>query len=152
MKRFFITIAALLGFAGAAEACPDYTLWGAETYNLSGQQLFERQQFSITAGGESFLPNCGFSSNQTGYFTTAPDFSLDLSGMGNYRVVIDVVSNCDAALLVNTASTDWYYDDDSNGNADPRIDIANPGDGVLDIWVGTFDGAYCDAVLSVETF
>ncbi|MBT8411152.1 MAG: hypothetical protein KJP02_05065 [Octadecabacter sp.] len=54
------------------------------------------------------------------------------------------------ALLVNIASTRCV--DDGNGNADSRIDIMSPGDAVLDVWVGTFDGANCDAVLSVETF
>jgi hypothetical protein len=41
--------------------------------------------------------------------------------MNGYRLEISVLSNCDAALLVNAADTQWFYDDDSNGKADPRI-------------------------------
>jgi hypothetical protein len=54
--------------------------------------------------------------------------------------------------LINTASVNWYYDDDDNGDLDPKIVLTRPADGYLDIWVGTYDGAYCDAILSLETF
>jgi len=46
----------------------------------------------------------------------------------------------------------WFYDDDDNGNLDPRIVLTRPSNGIIDIWVGTYDGEYCDAVLSLETF
>jgi len=55
-------------------------------------------------------------------------------------------------LLINTGSTSWYYDDDDNGNADARISLTRPANGRIDVWVGTYDGTYCDAKLSLETF
>ncbi|AGI68398.1 putative Y2126 family protein [Octadecabacter antarcticus 307] len=152
MRHLFIAIAVTFSFAGAAQACPDYTIWGTNSYNSSGDQLYSPRSFNITAGGENYLPNCGFSSNETGYFTTTPDFSFDLGNMNGYQLVISVVSNCDAALLVNSADTQWFYDDDSNGQSDPRLDLINLGSGVLDVWVGTYNGAYCDATLTLETF
>jgi hypothetical protein len=72
--------------------------------------------------------------------------------MGPYTLHIRVVSQCDAALLINTASATWYYDDDANGNLDPLIVLTDPADGFIDIWVGTYDGSFCKAVLELETF
>ncbi len=150
MKNILIAIALVFGFSGAAHACPDYEIWGNETYNSSGQQLFTPRTFNVTAGGDNFIESCGFV--ETGYFTTTPDFSFDLSGMQGYRLEIRVVSTCDATLLVNTADTTWYYDDDSNGQADPMVNLSRVSDGVLDVWVGTYNGDYCDAQLTLETF
>jgi hypothetical protein len=72
--------------------------------------------------------------------------------MGGYRLDLWVVSDCDSALLINTSSASWYYDDDDNGNLDPKIVLTRPVDGRIDVWIGTFDGTYCDAQLQLETF
>jgi hypothetical protein len=72
--------------------------------------------------------------------------------MSGLRLEISVISKCDSALLINTASANWYYDDDDNGNMDPKIVLTRPLDGYLDVWVGTYDGDYCDAILELETF
>ena len=85
-----------------------------------------------------------------GYFLTVPNFTFALSGMRGNQLVIGLQSNCDAALLINTASVNWYEDDDDNGNQDPKIVLTRPADGYLDIWVGTSDGRYCDAVLQMQ--
>ncbi|WP_420858661.1 hypothetical protein [Marivivens marinus] len=155
MKRILVAIAMLVGFAATAQACPDFNQWG-ESYRATGQQLFQERRFNVVAGGSNYIWNCPNvrpgTDRGAGYFTTAPDFTFDLSGMGGYQLVISVVSRCDAALLVNTASANWYYDDDDNGNLDPRIVLTRPANGYLDVWVGTYDGEYCDAILSLETF
>jgi len=45
------------------------------------------------------------------------------------------------------------YDDDDNGNLDPKIRLTNPAaNGIYDIWIGTYNGATCDAQLIIETF
>ena len=152
MRHLLIAVAATFSFLSAAEACPDYALWGSNTYNLSGDKLYSPQSYNIRAGGENYLPKCGFSTNETGYFTTTPDFSFELSKMNGYRLVVSVLSDCDAALLVIRANSQWVYDDDSNGQADPRLELSNLGKGVLDVWVGTYNGEYCDATLTLETF
>jgi hypothetical protein len=153
MKHLLASTVAFFGIAGAAYACPNYSLEGTEFYTGNGGDLYSAPSFDIVAGGENFLPDCGFQNNEVGYFTTAPDFTFDLSDMDYFeKLVISVQSNCDSALLINTDSTHWFYDDDSNGNGDPRLDIVRVGDGILDVWIGTFDGAYCDAVLTLETF
>ena len=141
----------------AAEACPDVRQNGS-IGRYSGQDLYAPKQFRITAGGDRRLTACRNIYNRLGsdrgegFFPVRPDFTLQTPGMQGFRLVISVVSQCDSALLINTPAGNWYYDDDDNGNLDARIDLTSPSSGVLDIWVGTHDGQYCDAVLKLETF
>lgn len=155
MKLVAATAFAVFAAAGAAYACPDYTQWGA-SYAATGGTLWSPQNYAVTAGGANALTTCdnvhSASGTGEGYFTTAPDFTFDLRQMQGYALEVRVVSDCDAALLVNTANSTWFYDDDTNGNLDPRLFLTNPGNGFLDVWVGTFNGAYCDATLTLETF
>lgn len=147
---------AACGFSGAAMACPDFNLAAVEAYQASGGQLRQPKVFNVVAGGENYVWNCRNVTPQTdegaGYFTSQPDFSFNLSGMGGLRLVISAVSECDSALLINTASAGWYYDDDDNGNLDPKIVLTRPANGRIDIWMGTYDGEYCNARLRMETF
>lgn len=137
-----------------AAACPDPTLYG-DTYELNGSDLYNPQSVELIAGGDQQLAGCGIkfgSDKGTGYVMAAPDFSLNLSGMQHYSLEISVVSECDAILLINTGSVNWFYDDDDNGNYDPKITLTRPSNGWLDIWVGTHNGVLCDSILSLETF
>ncbi len=159
MKHILFAVMCLFGmaFSGtAAQACPNFNMAAAEAYRASGSQLRQRQDFRVVAGGENYIWNCPGINPQSdrgaGYFPTQPDFSFDLSGMSSLQLVISVVSQCDAALLINTGAVNWYYDDDDNGNLDPRIVLTRPSNGRIDIWIGTYDGEYCNAVLSMETF
>ncbi|WP_341367174.1 hypothetical protein [Yoonia sp. BS5-3] len=156
MKYLFCAIATTIGLSSAAAACPSYNQTASETHRVSGPQLFARKSYGVVAGGENYIWNCRHIQPGTdtgaGYFTASPDFSFHLSEMGRYQLVLSVVSECDSALLINTASTNWYYDDDDNGNLDPRIVLTRPLDGRVDVWVGTYDGEYCNARLELETF
>ena len=58
MRLLLIAVLAFFGFSGAVQACPDYTIWGNESYNASGSQLRQRQDFSVVAGGENYIWNC----------------------------------------------------------------------------------------------
>jgi hypothetical protein len=150
MKLLALSTFAALGFGGAAMACPDYTAWGASSYTYTGDGLWNARSFGVTAGGDYSIAHCGF--GDSGFVTSAPDFTFDLRGMAGYALDIRVVSACDAVLLVNSADTRWFYDDDSNGNLDPRIYLTNTVDGYLDVWVGTLGGDYCDATVTLETY
>ena len=156
LRKAFIFLVALVGMTGAAIACPDYNIAPQAAYQATGQQLYQKRDFDVVAGGNHYIWNCSHIKPGTdtgaGYFPAAPDFSFTLSGMSRYLLVVSVISECDAALLINTASASWYYDDDDNGNLDPRVVLTRPIDGRLDIWVGTYDGEYCDARLTMETF
>jgi hypothetical protein len=87
-----------------------------------------------------------------GFFPSAPYFSFQLSNMSRYKLEVRVVSEYDTALLINTASANWYYDDDDNGNLDPKIVLTRPANGHVDIWIGSYDGDFCNAQLQMETF
>ncbi|MFT4742914.1 MAG: hypothetical protein ACI91Z_000888 [Yoonia sp.] len=149
-------VLAFLSTGGAAIACPDFNASPGESYRASGSELYETKAFSVRAGGDNYIWNCPNVKPGTdtgaGYFPTAPDFSFQLNGMSGYKLDLRVVSDCDSALLINTSSANWYYDDDDNGNFDPKIVLTRPVDGRVDIWIGTFDGTYCDAQLQLETF
>jgi hypothetical protein len=155
MRRILAVAFASMGFASAAAACPDFNQSGVGG-SISGRELRSGLAYNVTAGGENYIWNCpGInpgSDQGAGYFPTPPDFTFDLSGMGGHQLVISVLSDCDAALLINTGAVNWYYDDDDNGNQDPKIVLTRPSDGYLDIWVGTYDGKYCDAVMELQTF
>jgi len=156
MRSLLLAAVALLGFSGAAMACPDFNLRAQEAYQASGSQLRSPKAFNVVAGGDNYVWNCPNVRPNTdqgaGYFTSQPDFSFDLSGMGGLRLVISAISECDSALLINTGSASWYYDDDDNGNLDPKITLTRPANGRIDVWMGTYDGAFCNARLELETF
>ncbi len=156
MKKLFGAIAATFVFSGAALACPNYDLSPAAAYQATGQQLYAIRGFDVVAGGDNYIWNCPNvrpgTDTGAGYFPSAPDFSFQLSGMNPYTLSVSVISECDAALLINTASANWYYDDDDNGNLDPKIILTRPINGRVDVWVGTYDGELCNAQLQLETF
>ncbi|MEO1639764.1 MAG: hypothetical protein AAFU41_11020 [Pseudomonadota bacterium] len=156
LRVFLLTIVSVLGLTIAAQACPDFNLAPQAAYQATGKQLYSPRGFDVIAGGNNYVWDCRNVQPGTdtgaGYFPSAPDFSFSLSGMGAYQLVVSVVSECDAALLINTASANWYYDDDDNGNLDPRIVLTRPADGRIDVWIGTYDGEYCNAQLQLETF
>lgn len=151
MRFFSLVIASALGLlAGTANACPTYSQQGA-TYSYQGAQLAGAQSLSVIAGGSDNLSNCPMPG--IGFVATAPDFTFYLSGMGAYALDLSVVSQCDATLLVNTADAHWLFDDDSNGNLDPRLQITGSQqlEGRVDVWVGSYDGRQCQATLTLRT-
>jgi len=156
MRLFVLAAIAAFGFGGTAIACPDFNIRAVEAYQASGAQLRSPKTFNVVAGGENYIWNCQNVRPNTdqgaGYFTSQPDFSFQLSGMGGLRLVVSAISDCDSALLINTGSASWYYDDDDNGNLDPKITLTRPANGRIDVWMGTYDGEYCNARLQLETF
>lgn len=155
MKKLLATVAVLVGFAGAAQACPNWSLdpnYGS--YNLSLSQMRAGQRIGLQAGGNNYVWNCPNVNPQTdtgaGYFTSSPDVRIFANNIEGNRLVLRVNSNCDSALLINTGTATWYYDDDDAGNLDPQIVLTRPRSGQIDIWVGTYDGGYCDANLIIQ--
>ncbi len=140
--------------AGAAAACPNYNLTG-ESYEVTGRYLYTSRSLDVRAGGQHSITGCGVRPNTDrgrGYVTERPDFSIRTSGMDRFSLAISIDSACDSVLLINTGAKNWYYDDDDNGDLDARITLSRPSNGWLDIWVGTHNGAVCDARVTLETF
>jgi len=156
MKTFFASAFMML-FATLANACPDYTQWG-QSIQISGDELYSPRQYSVVAGGDNNLENCkiraaNWSGPLTGQVISAPDYSISVNGISGYDLEFRVIGICDTVLLINNAQGTWFYDDDSYGDGDPKVRLSNPGkDGVYDVWIGTFNGAPCDATLIVESF
>lgn len=156
VRLIFSATIALFMMVGATFACPNYNLSPAAAYDVSGDYLYTARGYDVVAGGDNYVWDCPNVTPGTdtgaGYFPSAPDFSFGMVGMSKFTLEVRVVSECDAALLINTASANWYYDDDDNGNLDPKITLTRPLDGRIDVWIGTFDGEYCNAQLQLETF
>lgn len=153
--RFIFAVLISAAFIGHASACPDYRLSG-EVYQLTGDQLWSPKMYNVRAGGSINIRDCPNVRPRTdqgrGFVVTRPDFTFNLSRMERYSLVVSVVSECDSVLLLNTGSASWYYDDDDNGNLDAKVILNSPSNGWLDVWIGTYNGDYCDAMLKLETF
>jgi hypothetical protein len=85
----------------------NYTLWAPPHIFIWRSTVFAAAVSTSLAGGDNYLPDCGFSSDNVGYFPTTPDFSFDLSNMNGYRLEISVTRLCDAAAGP-TADTQWF--------------------------------------------
>ena len=153
MKIAFWLAALLATVAGGAAACPDETEYGNTLRVFSGKALYYGQQFDVQAGGANSIVNRGFADGNSGYVQTSPDFTFHIYNMVGYDLTISVMSACATVLLVKTPADEWLYNDDVDGNfaEDAGILLAEPGDGLLDVWVGTYDEALCGATLSLET-
>lgn len=151
MKKILTAAFALIATAGIASACPAWENSGVQSGSTTGQDLWTPNSYSVTAGGNQSLRNCGWS--HTGHVISQPDFEFTIGGLEQYRrLQIRVDGSCDTVLLVNDATGNWYFNDDGWGNLHPLIDINNPRSGVYDIWVGTYGQTVCGATLQMETF
>lgn len=136
------TVAAALAAALAAApalACPD---WEAAPHfgqiELSAGFEPDPHVRRITAGGTIDLRRC-FSSGESGFVTTRPDFDLYWNGKSS-QLTIAVEAGADAVLLVNAPNGEWYYNDDYRGT-NPALTFYDPEPGLYDIWIGTYDGS-----------
>ena len=153
MRLIWMTAAAMV-LAGTVQACPD---WRNEptygTFDLSRAMVEQGQSLELVAGGSSNIANCSMSrtTDMAGFLERAPDVRFQLSDVEGLRLRIWVAAaqNCDTVLLLNGGTIDWYYDDDDAGDMQASIVLTRPVSGQLDVWVGTYDGGYCDARLMI---
>lgn len=156
MKKVFIAAVSAALCAGAAQACPSWQNNG-QTDRMSGPSLRGGgNSYRVVAGGDQALQGCGIpfgSDRGDGYVMRDPDFTFQIDNLGSSKLILSTYSECDSVLVINTGGANWYYDDDDNSDSylDSRIILTRPGSGVFDIWVGTHDGSYCDAILNVQT-
>ena len=138
--------------AGGAAACPDDTEYGDTLRVFSGKALYFGQQFDVQAGGVNSIVDCGVPGGGPGYVQSSPDFTFHIYNTTGFELTISVMSECDSVLLVNTPADIWIYNDEVDGifAEDAGILLEGPGDGLLDVWVGTYSEGLCDATLSLE--
>lgn len=151
MRLFALSLFGALACSTAAVACPALNMSQGAT-SLAAGQLATATSVSLTAGGENRLEQCGLGMLGFGQFRSAPDYSFVVEAGFAGDVVLAVDSGCDAAMLVNTADGLWHFDDDGNGNLDPRLTIPSGValDGQVDVWIGTFAGGECAATLNIS--
>ncbi|MEL6960549.1 MAG: hypothetical protein AAGL89_16520 [Pseudomonadota bacterium] len=154
MRTLLISLVTFFGLASAAAACPDWRFnptYGA--YSLSQGQLNQGQSLTLVAGGSIDWANCPHirvgSDDGPGWFEQAPDVRFFVNGVEGRNLTIRITSACDSALLINTGTASWYYDDDDAGNLDAQIVLTRPVSGQIDVWAGTYNGEYCDARVSI---
>jgi hypothetical protein len=153
-----VLIVALTTLAGAAAACPS-TEVPAPAETFTGDELYAPRSTFVDAGGKTSLNDCVEVTGERlgdGYFRSDPDLTFELSGLEGYTLDIRArplqrERGCDVELLVHDASGTWTYDGDLEDGPEARVNLAEPIDGRLDVWVGSYTGAVCDAVLTLET-
>lgn len=149
------TVGFLVFLAGPAWACPDYNAVGY-SIDVSGIGLGKPLQYTIIAGGDGYLSHCNITladERGDGYFPATPHLSLTLRDMAYQRVSITAEAvDCDTSLLVNAPDTQWFFNDDAGYSFNPQIKFVQVFDGKMDIWVGTFDGHRCEALLTIQNY
>lgn len=155
LPSFALALGLSLGAGvAAAQGCPDWSRQGAQlTFDSDG--LWAPQAVQVVAGGNVDLTQCGIRGmgwSAYGWVITSPDFDLAFTRNDAGRdLELRVEANCDTVLLVNDASGQWHFNDDTNG-LNPAVRIPRAPAGAYDIWVGTYDRATCEARLILETF
>lgn len=107
------------------------------TSNLSSGFLPDPFTVNMISGGSVSISSFLTGAECRGYATSAPDYRIRLSGSSSF-IRFFFVGNGDTTLVVNSASGNWYCDDDSFGTLNPSIDLNSPSNGTYDIWVGSF--------------
>lgn len=149
--RFMVAGFSAFLLAGIANACPDASLVGAETATFTSDDIWEEQTVSVTAGGDIDLALCEDLPG-VGNVIKKPDFTFQYERTRPFNVRFRIDAFCDTILLVNDADGVWHWDDDSGDGEDPVITLSNASDGIIDVWVGTYEGENCPAQLSIESF
>jgi len=85
-----------------------------------------------------------------GNYADRPDYTINASALAGYRLTLEVTSNCDMRLLVNTADGVWHFDDDSGMNNNALLSLRGQSDGKIDVWIGTYSTDLCSAQLRVQ--
>ena len=148
--------AALAGFialvapVAASAACPSYAEHGAPL-SYTAETVWVPQSTTVIAGGDQDLSTCAEVPG-AGYVIENPDFTLSYDDLGMGRALeFRVTGACDTVLLVNSATGEWAFNDDTN-EMHPVVRINNAPSGQYDLWVGTFGPDTCEATLTVESF
>ncbi|QXT41493.1 hypothetical protein [Gymnodinialimonas ceratoperidinii] len=141
-----------------ADGCPTSALSGTEASG-TGRGMYSADRYAVTAGGPTSLSSCGSHNypSDVGYFTAAPSFTFNLSGLQGYeRVEIETLGrgNCDTVLLVRDSHGNWYHDDDSGSGRRSKINLTDMtlATGRVDVWVGMYGDDSCNVTLEMETW
>jgi hypothetical protein len=98
-------------------------------------------KIAVVSGGTVDISQQNLAAGCTGFATSQPDFNFRLSGTSAFlRVFVDAVQqNKDTTLVINTADGHWLCNDDSYGGNRPSIDLRNAGEGLYNVWIGSYE-------------
>ncbi len=137
MRLRTLLTAAAFGLAVLPAAAQTRPNWRADpmfdTINLEAGFTPDPTTRTFAAGGsDAFtLGSCsGFVNN------SAPDIDLNWGGGGS-TLTISAVAASDVVLIVRTPDGRWLCDDDSAGNLNAKLTLANARAGNYNIWIGT---------------
>jgi hypothetical protein len=121
--------------------------------NLEAGFWPDPHEVGITSGGSVDVYAQNIGSGCTGYATSSPDYRIQWSGSASrLRIFFVPTGGDDTTLIINDANANWHCNDDYSG-LDPMIELSNPPQGQMDIWVGSYgSGAYVSGTLYVTEF
>lgn len=147
MRLLLCAVAALALTATASAQNPGLTAAYGEI-SLEGGFQPDPHVVELTAGGSESVSVTG--ACDYGVVAEAPDFEVSFEDSATGSLYIYAVSSEDTTILVNLPDGSWMCDDDSYGDGDPILEIENPGDGIYDIWVGTYGDDTAAATLGIS--
>lgn len=105
------------------------------------------QRIELTAGGT--IDASGIDGGQCmGMIASEPDIRLTYKP-DELPLHIKALSASDTTLVVNDPNGNWFCDDDSGGDLDPKVSFTDPQEGVYDIWIGTIGEDPVPAVVEI---
>jgi hypothetical protein len=116
-------------------ASPTYS-----TLNLRSGFQPDPRTVSVQSGGSLNARVVG--GECLGFIASAPDVNLNwTAGSGVLPLIISADADEDVTLVVNGPDGTWYCDDDGGSGTNAQLRFDNPGAGLYNIWVGTYESA-----------
>ena len=107
------------------------------TLNLTAGYAMDPFLVSIEGGGT--IDASALGEGCSGYVNEAPALSMDWEGDADFAEFF-YLSDHDPVMVIETPSGEFLCADDANEQLlDPVIELANPEQGVYNVWIGTFD-------------
>lgn len=131
-------------------ACPTWEVPGP-ALSFDASQILQPLSYVAQATGGTDVSNCPNVEGRR-YASQVPQFSITLTGMEGHSLQLLANAQCDSTLLVNGANTQWYYNDDGQGQLQPQLDISDQAalNGRIDVWVGTYNDTSCPGTFTLQ--
>ncbi len=97
-----------------------------------------------TINSRDYLDGC------VGWIADEPDYVVNYQAGNVFPLIFYVEADGDTTLVIADPDDEFFCDDDSGGNLNPRVHISSPISGEYAIWVGSYrEGAYHQSSLFV---
>lgn len=118
------------------------------TVNLSAGFMPDPHRAGVVSGGtinaRDYLDGC------VGWIADEPDYVVNYQAGSVLPLIFYVEAEGDTTLVIADPNDEFFCDDDSGGNLNPRVHLTRPVSGEYAIWVGSYrEGAYHQSSLFV---